>query len=159
MNKHKIHPFNNKIETGLRILTILNSTYPKSYDLQSLIYLDYMIVHSGDIDEEIASLHPAVSSRKGELLIRREIIFSSIELFIEKGLIDKLYTESGVEYLASENSTTFIDSLNESYSIELQTKSEWLNNYVKNLSQQSLKKQMDKFISNENNNINITSNE
>lgn len=159
MNKYKIHPFNNKIETGLRILAILNSTYPKSYDLQSLIYLDYMVVHSGDINKEITSLHPAVSSRKGELLIRREIIFSSVELFIQKGLIDKLYSEGGVEYIASENSTTFLDSLNELYSIELQTRSDWVNSYVKKLSPQLLKKQMNNFISNESININIISNE
>ena len=149
MNKLNVHPFNNKIETGLRVLTILNSTYPKSYDLQSMVYLDYLAVHSGDINKSIKSLHPAVSNRKGELLIRREIIFSSLELFIEKGLIDRLYSENGIEYKASENSTTFIDSLSEQYSIELQNRSNWINNFVKELSPESLQKQLSNFIKNE----------
>ncbi|GAB3723791.1 ABC-three component system middle component 2 [Flavobacterium koreense] len=149
MNKLNVHPFNNKIETGLRILTILNSTYPKSYDLQSIVYLDYMAVHSGDINKSITSLHPAVSNRKGELLIRREVIFSSLELFIEKGLIDRLYSENGIEYKASENSTTFLDSLNELYSIELQNRSSWINSYIKDLSPELLQKQMINFIKNE----------
>ena len=81
--------------------------------------------------------------------MRREVIFSSLELFIEKGLIDRLYSENGIEYKASENSTTFLDSLNELYSIELQNRSSWINSYIKDLSPELLQKQMINFIKNE----------
>jgi hypothetical protein len=49
MNTRKINPFNNNLETGLRVLSILNATFPKSYDLQSIVYLDYLTVHSGEV--------------------------------------------------------------------------------------------------------------
>lgn len=41
------NPFNNPLEVGLRLLCILNEAYPKKISLQSLIYVDYIIIHSG----------------------------------------------------------------------------------------------------------------
>lgn len=132
MNNRKINPFNNNVETGLRVLSILNATFPKSYDLQSIVYLDYLTVHSGDVSMDTKSLHPPVPNRKGEMFVRREIIYSSLELFISKGLIRRLYSENGIEYIASETSTTFLESLNEEYSVKLQTMSNWVNEFVNN---------------------------
>jgi len=160
MNNREIHPFNNNIETGLRVLSILNATFPKSYDLQTIVYLDYLTVHSGDISNGINSLHPPAPNRKGEMFVRREIIYSSLELYISKGLINKLYLDSGIEYVASENSTTFLESLNEDYLIELQIKSSWVNNFVNNIKQDKLKDYMLHFMTDKSmNKINIISND
>lgn len=142
MNNKDIHPFNNNIETGLRVLSILNATFPNSYDLQSIVYLDYLTVHSGDIKNGIESLHPSVPNRKGEMFVRREIINTSLELYISKGLINKLYLKNGIEFMASENATTFLDSLNEEYLIELQSKARWVNEFVKKLKKETLKNYM-----------------
>jgi hypothetical protein len=160
MNYKDIHPFNNKVETGLRVLSILNAAFPNSYDLQSIVYLDYLTVHSGDIKNGIESLHPSVPNRKGEMFVRREIINSSLELYISKGLINKMYLENGIEYVASENSTTFLDSLNEEYLIELQLKSKWVNDFLKNLKQETLKNYMLRYMTdNSIFKVNIISNE
>jgi len=160
MNNKEIHPFNNNIETGLRVLSILNATFPKSYDLQTLVYLDYLTVHSGDISNGINSLHPPVPNRKGEMFVRREIIYSSLELYISKGLINKLYLESGIEYIASENSTTFLESLNEDYLIQMQKKSSWVNNFINNIKHEKLMDCMLNFMTdNSINKINIISND
>jgi len=153
MNNYIIHPFNNKIETGLRVLSVLNATYPRSYDLQSIVYLDYLTVHSGDFDFKMISLHPSVQNRKGELLVRREMILTSIDLFIEKGLIEKLYTNLGIEYIASDQSTTFLDTLNEEYLLNLQIRSIWVNEYLENLNSKTLKEIMMDF--NASNNLDI----
>ena len=40
--------FNNPIESALRSLVLLVEHYPNSLDLQRLIYLDYLLVHSAD---------------------------------------------------------------------------------------------------------------
>ncbi len=160
MNTRKINPFNNNLETGLRVLSILNATFPKSYDLQSIVYLDYLTVHSGDISKDISSLHPPVPNRKGEMFVRREIIYSSLELFISKGLISRLYLENGIEYIASESSTTFLESLNEEYSVKLQTMSSWVNEFVNKHKEVKLKDYMLRYLTDSSSNlIKINSNE
>ena len=146
MNNSNINPFNNNIETGLRVLSILNATFPKSYDLQSIVYLDYLTVHSGDISNEIKSFHLPVQNRKGEMFVRREIIYSSLELFISKGLIIRLYLEQGIEYIASESSTTFLESLNEEYTVKLQEMSSWVNEFIQKNKEVELKDYMLSFL-------------
>jgi hypothetical protein len=160
MNTRKINPFNNNLETGLRVLSILNATFPKSYDLQSIVYLDYLTVHTGDISNDTISLHPPVPNRKGEMFVRREIIYSSLELFISKGLISRLYLKSGIEYIASENSTTFLESLNEEYSVKLQAMSNWVNIFVKEHQEGKLKDYMLSYLTDSSSNmIKINSND
>lgn len=160
MYNREIHPFNNSIETGLRVLSILNATFPKSYDLQTIVYLDYLTVHSGDVSNGINSLHPPAPNRKGEMFVRREIIYSSLELYISKGLINKVYLDRGIEYVASENSTTFLESLTEDYLIELQTKSIWVNNFIDKIEQERLVEYMLNYMTDQSiSTINIISND
>lgn len=125
MKIKNINPFNNSVESGLRILTILNEAFPKSYDLQNLVYLDYLTIHSADIDKTMQSLHPAVPYRSGEVLVRSAIIEKGINLFIAKNLIEKLFNSNGLEYKATENAMPFLESLEEAYSINLQEKASW----------------------------------
>jgi hypothetical protein len=126
MSEQKIYPFNNNIETGLRMLTLLTSAYPDKFDLDHLVYFDYMIVHSGDIDQEISSLHPAVPNRNGEILVRRSLIQEGLELFMYKGLITRYYHKNGIEYGASELATPFLEALNETYTGALVERAEWV---------------------------------
>jgi len=125
MKIKNINPFNNSVESGLRILTILNEAFPKSFDLQNLVYLDYLTIHSADIDKTTQSLHPAVPYRSGEVLVRSAIIEKGINLFIAKNLIEKLFNSNGLEYKATENAMPFLESLEEAYSVNLQEKASW----------------------------------
>lgn len=124
--KKNINPFNNSVESGLRILTILNEAFPKSFDLQNLVYLDYLTIHSADIDKTTQSLHPAVPYRSGEIMIRSSIIQKGLNLFIIKKLIEKQYNINGIEYKATENAMPFLESLEETYSTKLQEKANWV---------------------------------
>lgn len=126
MMKNKLStPFNNDVDTGLRMLCLLNKSHPKSFDLQKLIYLDYIMIHSGDIDENIQSIHPPVPYRTGELLIKRSIIQNGLELFISRNLIEIKYTKFGIEYKASEESSTFIETLEEQYFVKVNERASW----------------------------------
>ena len=49
--------FNSALETGVRSLVILAANFPAALDLQRLVDLDYLVVHSGDVDGP-KSLHP-----------------------------------------------------------------------------------------------------
>lgn len=126
MSENKIYPFNNGVDTGLRMLTFLNSAYPLKYDLDHLVYFDYMIVHSGDIDPGTISLHPAVPNRTGEILVRRNLIQQGLEVFIHKGLINRFYDTTGIQYGATEIATPFLDALSEDYSYDLIERANWV---------------------------------
>lgn len=126
MNKECV--FNNPIETGLRSLIILSASYPKSLDLQQLIYYDYLTVHTGDIEGGPDSIHPPVPNRTGELLVRRKIIEKGLELYVNKKFIEKIFTQNGIEYQLSDNSNMFLDMLDEEYTISLRDKANWVIN-------------------------------
>lgn len=127
LNQKKLFfPFNNSVETGLRMLSILNASFPVSFDISTLVFLDYLTVHSGDIDDNMKSLHPAVPNRTGEILVRRNIIEEGLEVFISKGLIDKVFLKDGIEYKASDDSTSFLEALGEEYTTELIKRAEWV---------------------------------
>ncbi|MFZ1618551.1 MAG: ABC-three component system middle component 2 [Flavobacteriales bacterium] len=122
----KIPPFNNAVETGLRILCILNESFPLAIDLRKLVYLDYITVHSADIDSEVGSLHTPVPYRNGEILVRSSIIENGINMFVEYGLIERIYHKSGIQFKASDYSSPFIESLEEEYLIKLLERAKWV---------------------------------
>lgn len=120
--------FNSPLEAGLRCLVILNAGYPNSYDLGRLVFYDYMLVHSGDISGGPESLHPATPHRSGEILIRRPVLESGLQLMISKGFVDVSYREDGIFYFATEAVSPFIDSLVSKYVSDMEEKSYWLVN-------------------------------
>jgi len=153
--KKNINPFNNSVEAGLRILTILNEAFPKSYDLQNLVYLDYLTIHSADVDKTTQSLHPAVPYRSGEIMVRSSIIEKGLDLFIAKKLIEKQYNINGIEYRATETAMPFLESLEETYSTKLQEKANWAVSKYSKHTKQELKNIMTPRLSEINNDFNI----
>lgn len=119
-------PFNSPLETGLRSLCILVAATPDAFDLQQLIALDYLVVHTGDIEEAPPSLHPTDSKRNGELLVRRKIVERGLLLMESKGLIQKLVTANGFQYQADEFATIFLESLTKIYMVQLLERSRWV---------------------------------
>jgi len=128
MKEHKIFPFNNRVEAGLRMLIVLTSGFPLSFDLERLVFYDYMVVHSGDIDKNVQSIHPAVPNRTGEIFIRRTVLQDGMDLFCNKGLIKKVYSSEGISYSATESAMPFLESLTEEYTEGLINRSDWLIN-------------------------------
>ena len=124
MANKKIPIFNNEIEMGLRILIILNTTYPRSLDIELINYYDYFSLHTADIGGE-ESLHSPVPNRFGELSVKRAIIQKSLNYLLLKGLIEQTFTKNGIEYIASEITSPFIDNLNENYTLSLIDKVKW----------------------------------
>mgnify|MGYP006870676402 FL=1 len=134
----EIFPFNNCVETGMRTLCLLNSLYPRSFDLETLVCLDYLCVHTGDFDTSVKSLHPANPYRTGELYVRRSIIEEGLRLFIAKGLIEVRYDISGIEYLASDEAASFLDKVSASYSVELMERTEWVSSKLQELDKNNI---------------------
>lgn len=118
--------FNSPLEAGLRCMVILSAGYPNYYDLSRLVFYDYMLVHSGDISGGPESLHPATPHRSGEILIRRPVLESGLNLMLSKGLVSVIYNEDGIFYSATEATSPFLDSLVSEYVTNLEDKSYWL---------------------------------
>jgi hypothetical protein len=117
-------PFNGALETGVRTLTILAEASPCAFDLQKLVYFDYLIVHSGDAGGP-TSLHPSTPLRNGELLVRRTVIEQGVLLMVSRGLVERLLADDGIGYAATDEATPFLECLTSVYSRSLRERAEW----------------------------------
>jgi len=120
----EVTPFNSALETGVRALAILCEAYPHAYDLQRLLYFDYLVVHSHDADGP-ESLHPSTPLRNGELLVRRGIIERGLLLFVSRGLVERHLDALGLSYSASDEAGPFLDCLQTTYTQLLRARAEW----------------------------------
>lgn len=127
----EISVFNNVIEVGLRISIVLKTIYPETIDIEKLNYIDYFSLHSSDVGGD-RSLHSPVPNRFGELSVKRSIIQKSLNFLILKGLAERKYTESGIEYIASDLTELFIENLHESYSLNYINRVSWVIENFKN---------------------------
>lgn len=118
-------PFNSSLESGLRVMSVLYEAFPAAYDLQRLVFLDYLVVHSGDISEGPESLHPPTPFRSNEFLVRRRVIERGLRLLLERGLVDVRVTTDGFLYCASESAAAFVRCLQEPYTATLRDRAQW----------------------------------
>lgn len=118
------NPFNSPLETGVRSLAILVAAFPAAFDLQRLVEMDYLVVHSGDADGP-ESLHAPLPLRAGELLVRRGLIEKGLTLMMSRGLVQRIPTDGGFSYVAGETAGPFIISLTADYSRRLNERATW----------------------------------
>lgn len=125
MTSHaRLEPFNSPLETGIRSLEILVAAYPEAFDLERLVEMDYLVVHSGDADGP-ESLHSALPMRAGELLVRRGLIEKGLLLMTSRNLIQRIPAEDGFGYIAGEAAAPFLTSLTSTYSLRLKKRAQW----------------------------------
>jgi hypothetical protein len=119
-------PFNSPIETGLRTLCLLTAGFPSPCSLQRLVIFDYLLVHSDDIPDGPPGLHPQTPHRSGEILVRRGVLQAGILLYQSRGLIETVYTTTGVFFVATEHSASFLDVLEAGYVSGLRERADWV---------------------------------
>ena len=118
-------PFNSPFETGVRAITILIVVFPKSIELQHLVFFDYLALHSGDA-EGTESLHTPLPLRSGELTVRRKLIERGIFLMMSRGLVERLVSPVGFQYRATDTAGVFLSMMNSQYISKLKERSEWV---------------------------------
>lgn len=118
--------FNSPVETGLRVLAILEAGYPNAYDMTRIAVYDYLLVHSGDVDGGPESIHPDTPNRSGELLVRRPMLEEGIRAMISRGLVSVACDKDGILYSATELSSPFLDSLRAAYTRKMLKTSAWV---------------------------------
>lgn len=117
-------PCNSPLETGIRSLEILVAAYPAAFDLERLVEMDYLVVHSGDADGP-KSLHAALPMRAGELLVRRGLIEKGLLLMMSRNLIQQIPAEDGFYYVAGDAAAPFLASLTSIYAQKLKERTQW----------------------------------
>jgi hypothetical protein len=105
---------NSGLEVGLRTLIIL-SKLQDGADQQRLAIYDYLLLHSSDIDNGPASLHPATPIRTSELLVRRGLIDRGLTLLESRGLVQRNYRKDGIAFIASQLAVPFLHYFESEY--------------------------------------------
>lgn len=117
--------FNSPLEAGIRAVTVLEKLRPVEMDLAEMVLLDHVVVHSADLNGP-PSLHPDVPGRKGELLVRRRLIESSLELMRRFHLVDLKVSDAGLSYRASDEAAGYVELLESDYSERLKSCANWI---------------------------------
>lgn len=119
-------PFNSPLECGLRMLFVLDAAKGRPSDLQRLISYDYLLVHSGDVVDGPASLHPSVPFRGTELIVKRDLLLTGLNCMFSRELIEKSFDVSGILYRATVLTTAFVLLLKTDYADSLRVRSAWV---------------------------------
>lgn len=136
--------FNGPLEAGIRAVCILGAAHPKAFDLQRLIALDYLLVHTGDIGGP-ESLHPEARLQSAALLVRRKLVENSLLLMMTRDLIRRDVGSEGIRYCAGENAATFLAALESRYLKSLKERASWLNDMVGKKTDQDFRALMRRF--------------
>lgn len=121
--------FNSALEAGIRAVTLLEAIRPLALDLSELVILDHVVVHSGDLAGP-PSLHPAVPGRKGELLVRRQLIEESLVLMRRFHLVTVCESDDGLAYRATDEAAGYVELLESSYSVRLRDCAFWISRQI-----------------------------
>jgi hypothetical protein len=128
--------FNTPLEAGLRALFLM-STGRRSFDSQRLIYLDYILVHSGDLGGA-ESIHPQAPGQKSELLVRRELVQEGLSLMKSRDLIERRFTKKGITYRATNAGRHVAEQFGSSYAGTLRDRAGWVIETFGGLSEKQL---------------------
>ena len=102
-----MQPLNSPLELGLRTLVVLTAAFPRTFDLDRLVLLDYCLLHSADL-EGPPSVLPAVPNRSGELGLKRTVLDHGVQLMARAGMVDLVTTAEGMTYRAGEAAAPFL---------------------------------------------------
>jgi hypothetical protein len=139
--------FNSKVDVGLRLLFLL-SEINKPLDLQSIIYLDYLMLHSGEISSAPESMHTTTKIGSGEILVKRDVTKSALIMMHQNQLIDVKFLDSGVYYSPNKLTKVFIKkSFISDYSTELKVRAKWIKKKFYKYDEEKLKDYIDKNVS------------
>jgi hypothetical protein len=128
--------FNIPMEAGLRSLFIL-AAGRRAFDSQRLVYYDYMLVHSAEVGGQ-ESLHPKAPAQKTELLVRRDLLRTGLDLMRSRELIERKFAASGIVYAATQAGRHVTEQFDSAYAAALRERASWIHENFAGLSDQKL---------------------
>lgn len=118
--------YNSPMEFGLRALFIMSAAQEQYFDLQRLIFLDYLVVHSDDVEGGPIGLHAKIPYRSAEIFVKRAIIEEGLRDLAGKELVNVIFNASGVNYQISELGVQFVNLFQSNYAEQLSQVCQWL---------------------------------
>ncbi len=128
----EVQLFNTPLESGIRILIVLEAFYPSSFDLSTLSLLDYFVVHAADAGNH-PSVHPNTDNRSGEYFIRRHLVEDGAKLMVRGFLADEICDQSGISFRSTEIAAAVIDLMSSDYNVRLKEAANWLASQAENI--------------------------
>ncbi|MET8123311.1 ABC-three component system middle component 2 [Micromonospora sp. NPDC005189] len=116
---------NGPLEVGLRALTLLSAAFPRAFDIASLSFLDYTLLHSREFGGP-ESLHPDVPNHQSEITVKRNMLEHGLEVMIRARLVSLRVEPGGIAYAATDNAPGFVGLLESEYMQELRRRAEWV---------------------------------
>jgi hypothetical protein len=120
-----VRTFNTPLEAGLRALFMLAAANRRAFDTQRLVYYDYMLIHSGDV-EGPESLHPQTPDQSGELLVRRRLLQDGLDLMRSRELVERRFQTSGIVYAATTVGRHVAGQFESHYAAMLRDRADWV---------------------------------
>lgn len=130
--------FNTPLEVGFRSIFLLSEIHPKFCSLERLTIYDYLLLHSGDVENGPNSLHPAIPHRSCEIIIKREVMKKGLLIMNSKQLVSIEFNEEGIFYKASDLTKPFLDYFESDYSKKIKMIAKWVNETFKGYSDKEL---------------------
>jgi len=115
--------YNTISEVGVRLLIILDSC-KSTMSLERLQIYDHLILHLGDVQADLPSIHPSNPSHSSEIVAKRQLIRSSIAAMALKGFVTVKYTSYGFLYSSNKMTEEFLMVLTSGYSKKVRANSE-----------------------------------
>jgi hypothetical protein len=120
-----VRTFNTPLESGLRALFVLAAARRRAFDTQRLVYFDYLLVHSAEVDGP-ESLHPRSPAQKGELLVRRALLQDGLDLMRSRDLIERRFKAGGIAYAATTAGANLVSEFESDYAALLRERAAWV---------------------------------
>lgn len=108
------------------MLFVLDAANGDPADLQRLVSYDYLLVHSGDVPDGPASLHPAVPFRGSELLVKRDVLSAGLNQMHSRELLSKTFDTDGITYRSTALTRAFLGLLRSTYAVALRSRAQWV---------------------------------
>ncbi len=139
--------FNGPLEAGVRAVAILGAAFPRTFDLQRLTALDYLLVRTGQLGGP-DDLHPATPIQTPATEVRRRVIYNALLLMMTRDLVVREVHPDGLRYKAGESAAPFLNSIRTPYLCALNARAIWLVDYLAGYGDSEFESLMRRFFDN-----------
>jgi hypothetical protein len=117
--------FNGPLEAGVRAVVLLAASFPRSFDVQRLTALDYLLLHTQELGGP-ENLHPAAPIQTPATEVRGKVVQNALYLMMTRDLVCRQVTDQGILYRAGESAAPFVNAFQAPYLVALREHANWL---------------------------------
>ncbi len=132
----QVRLYNSPLELGMRALIILRH-HSAMIDLDKLMYLDHLALHTEDIGGP-PSLNAPIPNREVQIFARKQLLQQGLTILLSKQLISVITSSDGIGYAINKTGQKFLEYFTSDYFINLNSTVQWVTERFQQLSTQRL---------------------